>query len=487
MRAAISGQSWRVAPEIWKTIVVIVLAVILGVGIASSPTLLLAGLAVFLLAVILVCLFGRITFPLALIIIIPLIPVYGDPPPAGASTVRLGLIAVLLAGGLCTHIQLRDTKSASTIRPLIATLMIVAALGAMVAAAHASGSQQLLKAASTLAGQPIAFAGFLGLFVLTIQNDGDSRKRLLCAWAIATVCEGLFVASQFASGGAYDALRGFSRGQGSTGADFLGAFSAISFFGAVALRSIATSARTKILAWAAMTAAIGSLMASTSRGSLVGVGLGLTYLAIRRRPAALGQARRHVGLILLLLILVSGGLYATKSLWISRLNVHGGATGFDRPATWISGLRVARDNPLFGAGPNELISLIQDNPRYNITPYGDTSSYPHDLWIFSLAVGGIPYALAVIWLTLVYLRSLSRIRSARSAERPYLQAGLVAVFPVFAINNIFSHPEVMLPVMLVTALLLTPNETDRESENAYLPVSRDGVPRVDHTAIATAS
>ena len=486
MRAAMSGQSWRVGPEVWTTTAVIALAGVLGMGIARSPLLLVVSLAVLFLAVTIVCIFGRVIFPLALIVVVPLIPVYGDPPPAGASTVRLGIIAVLLAGGLCAYIRLGDTSSSTTTRPLMRALMIVAALGAVVAIAHGSDSQQLLKAASTLAGQPIAFAGFLGLFALTIKYDGDNRTRLLCAWAIATVCEGLFVASQFASGGAYDAVRGFSRGQGSTGADFLGAFSAISFFGALALRSIAKSTRTKILAWAAMAAAIGSLMASTSRGSLVGVGLGLLYLGVRRRPAALGQARRRVGLILLLLILVGGGLYATRSLWISRLNVHGGATGFDRPATWVSGLRVARDNPLFGAGPNELITVIQDNPRYNITPYGNTSSYPHDLWIFSLAVGGIPYAVAVIWLTFVFLRGLSRTRSRPPGERPYLQAGLIAVFPVFVINNIFSHPEVMLPVMLVTALLLTPNEEGSDNRSVYFPLSRDSVP-TDRAAVVSTS
>jgi O-antigen ligase len=215
-------------------------------------------------------------------------------------------------------------------------------------------------------------------------------------------------------------------------------------------------------------AAVSSLMASTSRGSLLGLGLGLAYLLVSRNRQSIKRARRHVGLVLLLVLIASGGVYATQSLWLNRLNVHGGTTGFDRPATWISGLRVAADHPLTGVGPDNLATLIQDNPRYNTTPYGNTTSFPHDIWIFALAAGGIPYALAVIWLTLVFLRVLhkSSSRGPSQGAAP-LQAALVASLPVFVINNIFSHPEVMVLVVLATALLVAPQGTRARSSTGH--------------------
>jgi O-antigen ligase len=339
-----------------------------------------------------------------------------------------------------------------------------------VAVSNGTGDQDFLKTLSLTSGQPLAYAGFLVLFAVTLQSRQRSRQDLLRAWAVVMIVEGLYVAAQFATGSAYDPLRGFSRGQGTTGADFLGAFAAISFFGALALRSIERSTSGRLLAWAAMIAAAGSQLASTSRASLVGLILGLAYMLVQRRRGGVAGSHRNVALVLSLIAIIGGGLYATKDLWLSRLDARP-TTTFDRAATWASGLRIARDHPSTGVGPTKLEAIIGNDPRYSDTQYGRTTSVPHDMWIFALAVGGLPYGLGAVWVAFVLFRVLRQApRLSRSQEVLGLRAALIAALPVFVINNVFTHPEVMIVVTLAVALLVVPPRPDaRGAERSTVP------------------
>jgi hypothetical protein len=455
MRVTAYRMSWQVMAGLGGAIMA---SVSLGAIVANGAAITMGVLAAVLVACIAASLLGRLIFPIALIVAVPLIPVAGDPPIAGASNVRLGVMAIFLAGGFLIHTQSRQRLQSAGVSSLVTAFLILAAFGTLVAIANGTDSQDILKTLSLMTGQPLVYAGFLGLFAITVQSNDRSRTQLLCAWAVVMIVEGLYVAGQFATGSAYDAVRGFSRGQGTTGADFLGAFAAISFFGALALRAVARSTRVRLLAWAAMCAAVGSQLASTSRGSLVGLGLGLVYLLFRRHRSSLAKSRQNIALVLSLAIILGGGLYATKGLWLSRLNARSTAS-FDRPATWVSGLRIARDHLFTGVGPTKIATLIQNDPRYSSTQYGGTTSVPHDMWIFALAAGGLPYGLAAVWVTFVLFRIVRQASAGRlSREGLYLEAALIAALPVFVINNVFTHPEVMIAVMLATALAVVPTD-----------------------------
>jgi O-antigen ligase len=471
MRATAYRMPWQIV----GAIAAVVASAVLGAA-AAHGAIIVAGSLIGILALcITMSLRGRIVVPLTLIVVVPLIPVAGDPPAAGASAARLGIMAVLVALGLILHAQSGQRLHSVEIRSLVVALLVFAALGTLVAVSNGTGDQDFLKTLSLTSGQPLAYAGFLALFAVTLQSRQRSRQDLLRAWAVVMIVEGLYVAAQFATGSAYDPLRGFSRGQGTTGADFLGAFAAISFFGALALRSIERSTSGRLLAWAAMIAAAGSQLASTSRGSLVGLTLGLGYILIQRRRVSVAGSQRSVALVLSLIAIIGGGLYATKDLWLSRLDARP-TTNFDRPATWASGLRIARDHPWTGVGPTKLAALVQNDPRYSDTQYGRTTSVPHDMWIFALAIGGIPYGLGAVWVVFVLFRVLRQSsRRSRSQEVLDLRAGLIAALPVFVINNVFTHPEVMIVVMLAVALLVIPSTPDmRGAERSIVPRSARG-------------
>jgi O-antigen ligase len=454
------ATAYRVPWQIGVAIAAVVTSAALGVAVAQGTIVIAGSLIAVLTLAITLSLWGRVVLPLTLIVVVPLIPVAGDPPAAGASSARLAVMVLLVAAGLLLHTQSGQRLRSVEIRSLVTALLVFAVLGMLVAMSDGTGGQDLLKTLSLTSGQPLAYAGFLALFAVALQSKERSRQDLLRAWAVVMIVEGLYVALQFATGSAYDPIRGFSRGQGTTGADFLGAFAAISFFGALALRSIEQSMRGRLLAWAAMIAAAGSQLASTSRGSLVGLSLGLGYLLVQRHRGGVAGSRRSVALVLLLIAIIGGGLYATKGLWLSRLDARP-TTNFDRPTTWASGLRIARDHPWTGVGPTKLASLIENDPRYSDTQYGRTTSVPHDMWIFALAVGGLPYGLGAVWLVFVLSRVLRQAyRRNPSQEVLDLRAALVAALPVFVINNVFTHPEVMIVVMLAIALLVVSPKTD---------------------------
>jgi O-antigen ligase len=428
--------------------------------VASGGVIATCALMALALAGIAVLLFGRAVFPLALIVLVPLVPVAGNPPVSSASTFRLGLMAVLLSGGFLMYMGSGEQRYSAPIRALTVALLFLAAIGIVIAVADGSSPQDTLKIISLTAGQPIAYAGFLGLFSLAIQTTENDRNRLLTAWAVVVIAEGIYVAAEFASGSAFDALRGYTRGEGTTGADFLGAFSAISLFGAMALRTTATSRRTRVLAWTAMCTAVGCVLASISRGSLIGLSVGLAYVLLRGRSRSGAESRRPLALVLALTAIVAGGLYVTKGLWQSRLASPSVGATSGRSATWVSGLLIARDHPLTGVGPDHLVKVIQGDSRYSDTVYGRTTSVPHNMWIFALAAGGLLYGCAVIWVTLRFFTVVRRSASRRSSrEALYLEGALVATMPILAINNIFTHPENMVVVTLAIALLLVPRTT----------------------------
>jgi O-antigen ligase len=454
MRMAAYRMSWQATAGLGGAVMA---SVVVGAVGGSGAVITTGVLVAVLLAGIAVLLYGRMIFPIALIVLIPLIPVAGNPPLSGASTLRLGVMALLLSGGFLIHIQSGERLHSVQIRALATALLILAAVGILIAVADGTSTQDTLKTLSLAAGQPIAYAGFLGLFSLTLQSTDSNRNRLLIAWAVVMIAESLYVAGEFASGSAFDALRGYARGQGTTGADFLGAFSAISFFGAMALKAAATSRRIHLLAWAAMLTATGSLLASTSRGSLIGLGVGLVYVLVRSRSRSLSDSRRPIALVTVLAVILGGGLYATQGLWLNRLASHGTSTASGRSATWASGLLIARDHPFTGVGPDNLVTVIQNNSSYNSTVYGKTTSTPSNMWIFALAAGGLLYGLTVIWVTLRFLMIVRLASSGRpSREALYLEAALIVTLPLLAINNIFTHPETMVLVMLAIALLVIP-------------------------------
>lgn len=398
--------------------------------------------------------------PLALIVVVPLIPVTGDPPVAGASQARIGVIIFLLLLGLAMVSLSGHLVSDRWTRLVVTPLIALSGAGLLAALGNSEGLSDFLHSASLLAGQPLAYAGIFALYAAAIDYGPSMRERLLQAWALAMSLEGLVVVWQFLSGHAYNPLYGFARAQGTTGANFLGTFAAMSLFGALALRSVASTKRVRMLADSALAASILSLALSTSRGPIVGAALGVAFLFMQYLRSGGRVGQRRAAAAITIVALLGAGVFLSRGLWESRLNSR--TANFDRLATWSSGIRMAEDHPIAGVGPTHIVTLIEDNPRYRDTPYGQTSSVPHNFAIYALAAGGVACGLFILWFAINLIRALLAQWRPRShlPDSPYLAAALIAAIPGFLINNVFTHSEIMVVFLLAAALVIRPGSPD---------------------------
>src|SRR5271165_7163737 len=153
------------------------------------------------------------------------------------------------------------------------------------------------------------------------------------------------------------------------GSDFLGVFGVIGAFAGAYMRQIAGTRGERTLGVMAIAAGVFVLVASVSRGPLLGLLFGIASLAMASRDKT--PRRGRLATALGLTVAAAVALYAMQGLWEARLNASSTST-FDRPATWVSGARIATDNLLTGVGPTHVAEVVLSSPRYSETPYGAT-------------------------------------------------------------------------------------------------------------------
>ena len=442
----------RPAPgsQAWVHVVVIaVVCTLTGVAVASvhQPILLLAvaGLVLTVIAVLLV--WGELGIALFLVTATPLIPVvsgvYGQPKAyAGidGSTLRTVGVAVLsaVALALAGRTDDRDRALLPLVRPL---LLALSGLGLASALFTAVGPSDFVKQAAQATGQPLFYAVAITMFAVALSRSEDAREKLFEAWCLALVAEAIIVAGQVATGSAYDPIRGITRAQGTMGADSLGAFSMFGVFGALTLRSIASTRFARRLAGVAVVASLGMMFLSLARGPVIAFGVALGLLALRGGDQ---RSQRQLSRGFSLVALTGFVAYLTKDLWLARLSAPTTA-GFDRPATWIAGFRIVRAHPVFGVGPSHIVALVQSSTQYGYTEFGTNAAVPHNSWLFAAAANGLPYAGLLVLATVAFVIGIHR---AREPSGRFLRAGLIGLLLISFENNLFNHPETMLFVLL---------------------------------------
>ena len=442
------------------------LAVAAGVTIAVAPVPWYAPLAAAALLLLAAAAwpFDRRTPVLVVLALVPLFPVTTIGPAADAfgghgNELRAGLIVLMLAMLVIAY-RMRIPKPPVRLRPVVSGLLALGALGAVAAAANAGPREGFLSLLAQLAGQPIAFAGLLVFFCGLLGGERRGRELILTAFSVGVVAQAGVIAVELLSGGAYDALRGFTRAQGTVGANFVSAFAMIGFFVGLAERSLA---RERGPAWLGrvgdltLLAALGILVGAVARGGVLGVLIGGVYLLF-----ADPHLRRRAPVIVAVVAVALAGSLLTPvgDLWTERLTAPS-VENFDRPATWISGVRIGLDNPLTGLGEEEIVRGLGDVREYRQTPLGDTSVLPHNSWILSFSQGGVLAFVLLVAITALTVLAL-RPRGRRSAEERYYVAALIGIAAIALINNVFRHPELMVPVlMLISLVAVRPGATGR--------------------------
>ena len=142
------------------------------------------------------------------------------------------------------------------------------------------------------------------MFVDVLDRFPDAREKLVVAWCLALIGEGLIVAAQVATGAAYDPVRGITRAQGTIGADSLGAFAMFGVFGALYMRSVASTRLGRSLGTVALVASLAMMFLSISRGPVIAFAIALGLLLL---PTGGRWTRKQLATALLLFSLAGLG------------------------------------------------------------------------------------------------------------------------------------------------------------------------------------
>jgi hypothetical protein len=438
-------------------VAILVAATVAAAAAAGSPSWApLLGSLLVLGAALAIFFFGRDAPLLALLALVPLFPVstigfFAEGLDGRGNTLRAAFI-VLCLGALVLAYGAALPKPPQRLRPIVAGLVLLAALGALSALANGGAAQGTLSIAQQLVGQPLVFAALL-IFVpaYLIAGGGQSRERLLVAFSLGVFFQAGLVSAELLSGAAFDELRDLTRAQGTVGADFLGAFAMMALFvGGAEWTRGAPGSRLRAVGAATVLAAAVIIAGSVARGALLGILLGGTYVVLsdpryRSRALLIGAT----GLILLLGSLLT----PVGELWKSRFDARS-VQAFDRPATWISGLRIGADHPLTGLSEREIVRGIDDQREYRQTPLGDTGVLPHNIWILAFAQGGVGAALVLLVMTGLLFAALRAPPGGRSSEERFYVGGLLGIAAIAIVNNVFTHPELMVPALMLVSLVV---------------------------------
>jgi hypothetical protein len=376
-----------------------------------------------------------------------------------ATTIRMVLMVGLLALGVLLLWQRYVAGTTRTASALIGALLALALLGVGVPfGAPYANPAGVADSITHTAGQPLVYALAFGLFASVARWDPEARRRLLVAWCLVVLAEAAIVALQFARHETYDVIRHYRRAFGTMQSDSLGAFMLIGAFAGMALRAAARSANERLLGTATVGVALVVMIAAIARASVIGFAVAILALLVMN-PGYRVKALTAAGVTVVLLVAFHG-------LWSARLNASATQT-FDRPATWVAGIRMTVDHPLTGVGStnDQFLAAIAANNRYRDTTYGVTASVPHNSWIATFAGNGIPYGLLfclVSWRFAVTLR-----RRRRAPGDRYLLAGVIGTGVVYAVVAMFPHPENTMFMLAAAALLAgAPPVSQRRSASA---------------------
>ena len=330
-------------------------------------------------------------------------------------------------------------------------LLLLLALVALAVPTAADPGVAVKQAASLVVG---------GLGVLAVAGAcrGVRDVRVVAALLLLTgtgVCAtALFQAGQ---------VRGTAGGRvvaGATGIftehNQLGGFAAAVLLVAVGLLLGARGRGARLGAGVAVAVALVALALALSRGAYLGTLLGGLLLL-----ALLPQARRALVLAGLPLVLVGGLLaaYAPDTPQVRLVGERlasfgdpGGNPADERPAIWSEALRQVALDPWTGSGPANYPLLAQRSTSRAVSA---APEHAHDVLLTTAAEAGLPAALALVALTVVWARALVRtVRALRDPRDAAVAAGLAAALAAFVGQGVFDVT-LRSPVLLVLLCLCT--------------------------------
>ncbi|HKV84244.1 MAG TPA: O-antigen ligase family protein [Ktedonobacterales bacterium] len=239
---------------------------------------------------------------------------------------------------------------------------------------------------------------------------------------------------------------------------------------ALGLRGRGASRRSQWAAWLCAAICCLALYWSGSRGAWLGATVGclvvvVVYARNRWVPLALG------------VIVVALALWRRGVIWQALLNGHHG-TGSLRLLLWLAGLKMIRDHPILGFGPDQFLyhysSLYTAHPYWvtklngkpTIASTQPTLAHPHNLLLELWISGGILAVLGMAALLWAFWRRCARLwravgaaaRDERSIWAATVALGLAGAMAATVVHGMVDSayfvPDLALIFWMMVALLI---------------------------------
>jgi O-antigen ligase len=188
-----------------------------------------------------------------------------------------------------------------------------------------------------------------------------------------------------------------------------------------------------------------AVVVSQTRSAWLGTLAGLALIAVLKAPRMLWLLAGSVALLLLL----------RPAAITSRLTVSD-ASSVDRIYMWQAGIEMIRDKPIFGQGPNMILSVYPEY-RWQGAP-NPRQPHLHDNALQIAAERGLPCLAWWLWLVAVMMGEAWRA-ARRGGPDARWGVGVLGVLVAVMIEGLFEYnfadSEILILVLLVSALPFT--------------------------------
>jgi O-antigen ligase len=199
-----------------------------------------------------------------------------------------------------------------------------------------------------------------------------------------------------------------------------------------------------------------ALILTYTRASLVAAGFALILFLLLLSKSGHLKITLFVLIILLsafalLQAILPEGITIVKSRFISiRPEV--------RLAPAWAGLMMLAEHPVWGVGVDNAVPLMESDPRYSQTPFGETYIRPHNSFIFIGAELGLLASLILLWAFISISKFILKAwRSSINESQILLSAAVLSgwfgQFIHSFTNNLYHHPSLMVTQIALIAAL----------------------------------
>ena len=234
-------------------------------------------------------------------------------------------------------------------------------------------------------------------------------------------------------------------------------------FGSLALGTIFFGRGKMRLVWGAgLGLAAAALVMTLTRSGWIGLAAGLCLIVLLWRPKALILVPLLAGLV----FIVSPQTVKKRALSIFSLR---GASNRERVQYFNAGMKIIRDFPLFGTGP-DTVDMVFQNPKYGLGDSAKRNVHLHNNFLQIAAERGIvalaAWAAFIVW-AFSQLGRIVKNRTNKKSRPDPLAAGALAALAAFVVAGFFEYnfgdSEVVTLLLLIVTLPFVPRARSRNS------------------------